>query len=52
MITDWYAIQDEYDDLLLKADKTDQDDRRINELEAAIIRRWGPDFLAESAAPL
>lgn len=43
----WADLQDEYDDLLMKADKAPEDERRINEIESALVRRWGLDGFAE-----
>jgi len=42
----WEELQTEYDGLLLKRDKSEQDLDRINAIEAALIRRWGPDALS------
>lgn len=41
MSDEWAVIQTEYDDLLLKQDKTDQEWHRIEIIEARCMRVWG-----------
>ena len=38
---DWCEMENEYDALLLKPDKSYQDEARISAIEAEIMRRFG-----------
>ena len=45
MIDEWGILAAEYDEILLKDDKSDEDWQRIEHIEDRVARRWGLDFL-------
>lgn len=49
MIDEYAVLQMEYDDLLLKQDKTPQEWHRIEIIEAKCLREFGPDFCLNRA---